>query len=403
MEKLKKAEELYLRGFCGEYIKRRTGVSIQSLLKQLLSQGIRYDKSDIVNYQIGYIQNHYTKDEVEQAYRDISKKYPVLDKVAHGKHIECLGCGFGQYSKVFSVILGQERYKALRNECWSRKQISVMEETYGVKNAFEKNSQLLLNNPMHNPESREKRRQTMLRKYGVEHPNQNEAIKTKMLQQMKETNIERYGVENAMQRSEIAKKSSEKRQAVMLERYGAPNSVQIDDVRNRIFEARRKNGTVNSSQGEEILYEMLVEYFGKDDVCRNILVDSRYPYHVDFYIKSRDLFIELNGDMAHYSHWFNPDSEQDQQVLQSWVENMHRLEAQNGKKSRYRKYIDTWTGSDVLKRECARKNQLNYLVFWDGSRKIRRNKQQFPRLSDACDWFDAGCPDSKDWRAENTY
>lgn len=403
MEKFKKAEELYLRGFCGEYIKRRTGVSIQSLLKRLLSQGIRYDKSDIVKYQIAYIQQRYTVDEVEQAYRDMSQKYPVLEKAARGKHIECLGCGFGQYTKVFSVILGQDQYRVLKNECWSKKQISVMEETYGVKNAFQKDAKFLVDNPMHNSELREKRRQTMLKRYGVEHPNQNESIKQKMIEQVKETNVERYGVKNAMQRPEIAKKSSKRRQAVMLERYGAPNSVQIDDVRNCIFETRRKNGTVNSSQGEEVLYEMLVAYFGKDDVYRNMLVDNRYPYHVDFYIKSRDLFIELNGDMSHYFHWFNLNSERDQQVVQSWTENMHRLESQTGKKSRYRKYIETWTGSDVLKRECARKNQLNYLVFWDGSRKIRRNNKQFPRLQDACDWFDAGCPDSKDWRAENTY
>ena len=46
---------------------------------------------------------------------------------------------------------------------------------------------------------------------------------------------------------------------------------------------------------------------------------------------------------------------------------------------------------------------MNYIVFWDGSRKVTKNKKQFPRLKDAREWFDAGCPDSKDWRIENTY
>lgn len=39
-------------------------------------------------------------------------------------------------------------------------------------------------------------------------------------------------------------------------------------------------------------------YFGKTDVLRNVCVDNRYPYHVDFYVKSHDLFIELNGDFV---------------------------------------------------------------------------------------------------------
>lgn len=403
MENFKKAEEYYLRGFCGEYIKRRTGVSIQRLLKKLLADGISYTKKDIVEYQIKYIREHFSVDDVETAYQSMSERYPVLEKAARGNHIECLGCGFGQYPKVFSELLGTDRYKSLKNECWRNKQREVMNKKYGVSNAFEKKSHLLVDNPMHSEESKAKRRKTMLERYGVEHPNQNPEIKAKMLESMRKTNVECFGVENAMQCKDIALRSAEHRQIVMTEKYGAPNSAQIDSIRNAIFETRKKNGTLNSSVAEDVLYEMLVGYFGNDDVLRNVCVDSRYPYHVDFYIKSRDLFIELNGDKCHYTHWFNPDDEKDLQVLASWIENRDRVEQETGKASRYRKYIETWTVSDVKKRNCAKEQGLNYLVFWDGSRKSRKNNELFPRLKDANEWFEAGCPDSKDWRECNTY
>lgn len=402
-QNFKKAEEFYLRGFRGEYIKRRTGVSIQQLLKHLLSNGVRYTKDDIVNYQIDYIRCRYSNDDIREAYRVMSQKFDDLDKAAHSKKIECLGCGFGQHARVFSNLLGADEYKKLRNECWSMKQHKSMRRMYGVDNAFDKNSGLLKFNPMCSDECKEKRRQTMLERYGVEHPNQNPEIKARMLAKKQATTKEIYGVDNPMQCKEIAMKSSEHRQETMLARYGAANSVQIDEIRNQIFESRRKRGTLNSSEAEDVLYEMLTAYFGENDVLRNVCVDDRYPYHVDFYIKSRDLFIELNGDKCHNTHWFDENDERDIQTVNSWKENQLRIEAETGKSSRYRKYIETWTISDVKKRQSAKTNHLNYLVFWDGSRKVSRCNKQYPRLQDANDWFDAGCPDSTEWRPENTY
>lgn len=403
MENFKRAEEFYLRGFGSEYIKRRTGISLQKLTKKLASEGVKYSKDDIAKYQIAYIRVRYTIDDIKKAYRYVSEKYANLEKASRGKHIECLGCGFGQLAVVFTALLGESEYKALRSECWQTKQRKTMQSKYGVNNAFEKDSGLLKDgNPMLSDSCKVKRRQTMVTRYGVPEPNQNLQIKQKMLNTLSETNLERYGVEYPMQNKEIATKAADSRQRTMLEKYGAPNSVQVDEIKNRIFEARKKNGTLNSSMGEDVLYDMLVVQFGVKDVLRNVCVDERYPYHVDFYIKSRDLFIEFNGDKCHNTHWFDASNEQDIQVVQSWEENRARIEATTSKQSRYDKYIRTWTQSDVKKRQTAAQNHLNYLVFWDSSRKCK-NKKQYPRLQDACEWFQAGCPDSYDWYAENTY
>ena len=68
--KLNKAKDLYLRGFNGEYIKRRTGISMQSLLKQLRAAGETFTKADIISYQVAYISGKYGVADVEVAYRE---------------------------------------------------------------------------------------------------------------------------------------------------------------------------------------------------------------------------------------------------------------------------------------------------------------------------------------------
>ena len=114
MTNLKDAEILYLKGFNGTYIKNKSGISIQSLLKRLLSKGIKYNKEDIRNYQVQYIKDNYSLDDVERAYYDIVNGYDNLERAQKGKHIMVLGCGFGEYPKVFREILGKDKYKDLR-------------------------------------------------------------------------------------------------------------------------------------------------------------------------------------------------------------------------------------------------------------------------------------------------
>lgn len=402
MGKFEKAVDFYLRGFNSQYIKRRTGISMQSLLKQLLAKGVRYTKDDIIHYQISYIEKKYTTSQIEAAYRDMSATYEDPHKSSRGRHVVMLGCGFGNYARVLKALLGDDAYSRLRNECWKKKQVATMESKYGVSNAFEKETfdQFVTEEAV--AKGRVKRTETMLERYGVEHPNEDPTILAKMQAQLETTNIERYGVPNAMQNPEIALKSAHLRQAAMLKKYGAKNSVEVKAIRDKIFANRRQNNTLNSSKPEDALGELLIAHFGEHDVKRNIVIDKRYPYHVDYYIESLDLFIELNGDRCHNDHWFDPSNARDLQILRSWTDNMCRIERESGRPSRYRQYIKTWTQSDVEKRLAAKEHGLNYLVFWDGSCR-QQNKKQVPVLSDVYAWLDAGCPMPTDWLPENTY
>lgn len=101
--------------------------------------------------------------------------------------------------------------------------------------------------------------------------------------------------------------------------------------------------------------------------------DVRYPFHVDFYIKSLDLFIELNATWLHGKHWFNPNDKGDINRLNVYVDKVKMG------KMFYQSAIDVWTKRDVLKRETAKNNHLKYMVFWNQD------------LSDFYQWVKKGC------------
>ena len=257
------------------------------------------------------------------------------------------------------------------------------EERYGVAH------------PMLTEESREKSKQVVLDKYGVENIFQSEFVKRRI----KETNLKKYGVENPMQSEDI----KDKARSTNLSRYGVPCSAQNRDVKEkqkRSFKARygvenpmqskvvqkkanlrkKLNGTFASSGQEHNLYNRLCGVFGKNDVERQYS-SKEYPFHCDFYIKSRNLYIELNAHWSHGSHWFNRN--EDEMTLNSW---RNRTDSEY-----YKTACETWSVRDVAKRETARAHNLTYVVFWSSD------------LQDIDLWFAMGCPDGCDWDREYSW
>ena len=81
-----------------------------------------------------------------------------------------------------------------------------------------------------------------------------------------------------------------------------------------MYATKRKNGTFNSSKPEDMSYVLLCEVFGKDDIERQHK-DDRYPFLCDFYVKSKDLYIECNYHWTHGKHWFDEKCEDDLKML----------------------------------------------------------------------------------------
>lgn len=200
---------------------------------------------------------------------------------------------------------------------------------------------------------------TCLKKYGTKCNLSNNDIKEKI----KETCKKKYGVEHITQALPIKNKIRNS----LLERYGIKCGYNKPDVIARMkskesqlrrTEALKRNKSYIKSIPEENLNDLLVEKYGKDNIERQFLC-KEYPWHCDFYIKSIDTFIELQGMWTHGKHPYNPDSIQDQIKLQQW-----QAKVDAGSKF-YKNAIKVWTISDVKKRNIAKQNNLKYIEVFD--------------------------------------
>lgn len=164
-------------------------------------------------------------------------------------------------------------------------------------------------------------------------------------------------------RSYIDDERREKMLASLTARYGVPYVVLTDEERAKMlqksWQTKRRNGTFNTSKPEDTLYGLLCDIFGEEDVETQYVDDERYPFHCDFYVKSLDLFIELNAHWSHGGHWFDETNPDDIALLDKWM-----TRAKERGSAYYHEAITVWTQRDLLKREFAKENELNYVVFW---------------------------------------
>ena len=196
-------------------------------------------------------------------------------------------------------------------------------------------------------------------------------------EKIKETNIEKYNGPAPMCSDEIKQKTSE----TVKERYGVESIMMVDEVVQKIHQSKVANNTYGVSSVEENMYFRLCDLFGSDDVERQYK-SKVYPFSCDFYIKSRDMYIEFNGLWTHGKKWFNENESRFTKIVELW-------------KSKNTKYydnaVDVWTIKDVNKRKVAKQNNLNYLVFWLND------------LKDFDLWVACGCPDGRDYISEYSW
>ena len=248
--------------------------------------------------------------------------------------------------------------------------------------------------PMQAPEINAKQKQTCLERYGVENISQVEFIRDKV----KDTCLEKYGVENVNQDPQVKEKIKQtsmskygvksvlclpeiheiSQQSILnkygvtstfrlsevqekikqnnIKKYGVANVAKLAVIKGKIYQTKKKNSTFNTSAIEERFYVELLKYFSSDNIVRQYK-EIRYPYCCDFYIKSLDLFIELNMTWSHGPNKFDANNKDDLILLERWQE--------KAKNSRYyKKAIETWTKRDGLKFKSAAENNLNYCAFY---------------------------------------
>ena len=173
-----------------------------------------------------------------------------------------------------------------------------------------------------NKEVREKIKQTNIQKYGVDNPLKNKEIREKI----KQTNIQKYGVDNPLKNKEIWKKSQDNRQIS------------------------------SKSKLENNFLNYLKLKYEPDDIITQYK-STEYPYYCDFYIKSINLYIEIQGHWTHNDHPFDINNLNDQLIMDIW-----RTKSLSDKY--YKNALNTWTIKDVEKRNTAIQNNLNYLEIF---------------------------------------
>lgn len=138
---------------------------------------------------------------------------------------------------------------------------------------------------------------------------------------------------------------------------GGNDSAKIKSITEKQQTTKEKNNTFNTSKPEELLFIRLQKEYPEDYILRNYKSD-KYPFRCDFYIKSKDLYIELNNHWTHGGKPYNPDDKECQEKLAIW-----KIKAKTSKF--YENAIYVWTELDVKKQEIAKKNNLNYQVIYD--------------------------------------
>lgn len=218
-------------------------------------------------------------------------------------------------------------------------------------------------------ETHEKAKQTKFERYGNENYNNTE--------QFKKTCLEKYGCVAPAQNKEIREKqiktsferyggyfNKEQVSKTIQEKYGVEWFTQTDilkektntiEAKEKQYETKKKNKSFNSSKKEKECFDLIFKIY--PDVITQYR-SEKYPFNCDFYIPSIDTYIEYNGSWTHGGHPFDINNENDINILNTWKE-------KSKNSNFYKNAINTWTERDVNKRNCAISNGLKFYEFYD--------------------------------------
>ena len=231
-------------------------------------------------------------------------------------------------------------------------------ERYGVDNVFQLD------------DVKEKSKKTCMERYGVEHPMQLIELRKKAQQtrlskygdpnynnrdKYKKTSISRYGVENPGGTEE----SIEKIKSSTLQRYNVEWYTQTseykeymkdnkDEIQEKIYQTKKQNHTFSTSSVEIEFKQWLddnnIEYIYQ-------YKSKEYPFNCDFYFPQTDSYLEIQGSWTHGKHPFNPEDNNDVDILKLW---------ESKDTAYYNNAIYVWTVRDPQKRKCAKEHNLKW-------------------------------------------
>lgn len=145
-------------------------------------------------------------------------------------------------------------------------------------------------------------------------------------------------------------KPQEEKDEMQRKRLEHPNTNSPESIL-KAHQTRLKNGTSNESISElNFIHKLELIGIDKDDIIHHYIGDSRYPFNCDFYIKSKDLFIEYQGHWTHGPEPFDRNNK-------NHLEYLNKMENKNINMS-------TWTIRDPKKLNTAINNKINLLLVY---------------------------------------
>lgn len=344
-------------------------------------------KSKLTTYNIN---KH--KDEYEyllKRYSDSSSINESLYRIINNIEIRpiCKICG-NNVKFVGGAVSGHFKNTCEDKKCKQLNYERLIKEKYGVCNVFKLNS------------VKEKSKRSLINKYGVDNCAKSKEIQKRInetcmkryghrfklqfetnpfswpevKEKIKQTMLDKYGVEN-IRNSKYYKDSvknpfydkdiQNKIKQTMLEKYGVEYFSQTeqwktlwknqDFLKNKLekeYITKKKNHSHGPNSKEEAkIFELLKTKWPN---TQNQYYDRKlYPFKCDFYIPEIDTWIEYQGYYTHGSHPYNPLSIDDKKQLDNLYSKCYELA------------IKTWTITDPLKRFTAKSNNLNYLEFFN--------------------------------------
>lgn len=341
-------QDLLLRGFSREYILDKIGTDVgyhgNAMKKEL--KGI-----DRVSYKIEFVKSNYTNDEIAFVLNEYAAGIDaatVLDRLG------LAGVNIIKLNVLFKGLGLSDEFKEADRKHRKGVMKQGMLDKYGVDNPFKLDS------------FQQVAAETRKEKYGAEYTLASGSVLS---------DAARQTFAEHMADDEFRKELNEKKCATNIALYGVPYVVQSPVFQAKMNATKHKNGTFNSSNIEECIkaFDIFKPQYNKD---------VRYPYLCDFYDKDKDLFIEVNASWTHNFHWYDVDS--DAVIVNAWKK-------KSDDSQYYASALKIFTKSDVEKRECARKNNLNYVTLWDSDGM------------DADLWFAMGMPLGKDYEREYSW
>ena len=177
-----------------------------------------------------------------------------------------------------------------------------------------------------------------MQRYGAENPFASEQIKIKI----RNTNLKRWGTTNYTQSMDY--------------------QAHLNEIKRKAYLTRKRNNNFNTSKEEIFILKALQTCF--NDVIFQYK-SRKYPFACDFYIPELDLYIEYQGHASHGNCPFEKDNPEHLKIVEQWLQCAKEINFKGKPKTQYLSYVRVWTKRDPYKREIARKNNLNWIEFFN--------------------------------------